>query len=115
MNRMIKFKPVVTEKSMRLAAEGQFTFFVSRGAEKIEIARAVEAAYKVHVESVNTARRAAKPKQRGRVSGMTKQRVKAIVRLKQGEKIPGFELVEPHDHASEAADAKATVTVKEKK
>lgn len=117
MNRTLKFKPVVTEKSMRLAADGQFTLFVPRGVEKVEIARVIEAVYKVHVLSVNTVRRASKPKRRGTISGTTSQRVKAIVRLQQGEKIPGFELVGASADAEPETktDAKTQVTVKEKK
>lgn len=114
MNRIFKLKPVVTEKSMHLASEGQFTLFVPRGIEKIAIARAIEAVYKVHVLSVNIARRPSKPKRRSSISGATTERTKAIVRLKQGEKIPGFEVVGGADADSQAAQ-KSTVTVKEKK
>lgn len=114
MNRTFKLKPVVTEKSMHLASVGQFTLFVPRGIEKIAIARAIEAVYKVHVLSVNITRRAPKPKRRGNISGMTTERTKAIVRLRQGEKIPGFEAVGAVDAKVEANQA-PTVTVKEKK
>ncbi|MEK7184346.1 MAG: 50S ribosomal protein L23 [Patescibacteria group bacterium] len=93
MTRTLSFKPVITEKSMHLASQGQFTLIVPRGTEKLEIARALEVVYKVHVLSVNILRRAPKVKRRGTITGSTSEKTKAIVRLKQGEKIPGFETV----------------------
>ncbi len=93
MSRLLTLQPVVTEKSMALASEGQFTLFVPRGINKLAIAQAISSVYKVHVLSVNILRRASKTKRRGTITGATSERTKAIVRLKQGEKIPGFEMV----------------------
>ena len=108
MNRTLAPKPVVTEKSMHLASLGQFTLFVPRGSEKLAIARAIETVYKVNVVSVNIARRYPKLKKRGKTSGYTSQLTKAIVRLKSGEKIPGFEVVAP---AAEEKAEKVTTKV----
>lgn len=107
MSRLLTLQPVVTEKSMALASEGQFTLFVPRGISKLAIAQAIASVYKVHVESVNILRRAPKTKRRGTISGMTSERTKAIIRLKKGEKIPGFEMV-----AQSAASAEAPVEPK---
>ncbi|MBI2590169.1 50S ribosomal protein L23 [Candidatus Berkelbacteria bacterium] len=84
----IQLKPVITEKSLRLVSESQFTFRIPRYSNKLTIERAVEQAYKVHVIDVNIAKTAAKPKR----NGVTSPKIKAIIRLKKGEKIPGFEL-----------------------
>lgn len=95
MKAPIVVKPVVTEKSMRLASEGIFTFAIPERANKPGVRQAVQLAYKVHVIDVNIAKRPGKPKARGRVRGMTSPIVKALVRLKKGEVIPGYELNEP--------------------
>lgn len=106
MTRTLTVKPVVTEKAMQLASIGQFTLFVPKGTEKLEIKRAIEAVYKVHVLSVNIARRAPKVKRRGAISGTTSQRTKAIIRLKAGEKIPGFELAHQEEATPKPVEAK---------
>ena len=97
--RTISLLPLVTEKSLRLAEHSVYTFIVPRWATKLGIADAVRLAYKVTVTDVNVAKRPSKPKRRG----ATQERTKAIVRLKAGERIPGFELTAPaaeeaHDH-----------------
>ena len=45
----IVIRPVITEKSMLGAAEKKYTFEVAKTANKIEIAKAVEALFKVKV------------------------------------------------------------------
>ncbi|MGI6103132.1 MAG: 50S ribosomal protein L23 [Patescibacteria group bacterium] len=110
--RTISLLPLVTEKSLRSAEGGVYTFIVPRWATKLGIAQAVRQAYKVTVEDVNIAKRPSKPKRRG----ATQERAKAIVRLKAGEKIAGFELSVPtaddhdhtheHDHAHDAVEKK---------
>jgi len=86
-------RPVVTEKSTMLSELGQYVFEVARDANKIEIKRAVEEIFRVHVESVNIIR--VHPRVRtmmmGRSRGMTSARKKAIVTLQRGERIELFE------------------------
>ena len=53
----IILQPVVTEKSMDDAAQKKYTFKVAKTANKTEIKNAVEAAFGVTVEKVNTALR----------------------------------------------------------
>ena len=52
----ILIKPVITEKStdMSARAKPQYVFEVHPSANKVEIRRAVEAAFGVHVTQVNT-------------------------------------------------------------
>lgn len=85
-------RPVLTEKSQRLsnqAAAQQFTFEVARDANKREIKWAVEAAYGVKVEGVNTV--TVKGKRRfNRASGRVGKRAdvkKAVVTLADGQQI----------------------------
>lgn len=94
-------KPVITEKSLHLASSGKFTFAVPKRVNKIIITETVATLYKVDVTDVNLVKIPGKPKGnlRGK-GGMTKAKVKAIVTLKKGQTIPGFEITthEDHDH-----------------
>ena len=85
-------KPIITEK-MTAAGEklGQFGFIVDKRANKVEIKKAVEKAYGVTVESVNTLNNAGKVRNRytktGFVTGMKGATKKAVVTLKKGDNI----------------------------
>lgn len=85
-------KPIITEK---VTKDGElfnrFGFVVDKKANKVEIKKAVEAAYGVSVVSVNTmiyrADRSVKYTKSGLISGKTSAYKKAIVQLKEGETI----------------------------
>ena len=80
--------PIVTEKSARLAQEGNtITFSVDVKANKTEIKQAVEKLFNVKVESVNTVNVRPKKKRVGRYVGKTNKVKKAIVKLKEGSSI----------------------------
>lgn len=87
----VLIRPVISEKSMGLMEENKYTFYVDRNANKIEIKNAVEKLFKVTVLSVNTITVKGKLKRLGRTQGMTPTKKKAIVTLKQGDKIEIFE------------------------
>ncbi|AGK99944.1 50S ribosomal protein L23 [Desulfoscipio gibsoniae] len=84
-------KPVVTEKSMGLVEENKYTFIVDMGANKIEIRQAVEELFNVKVDKVRTMRVKGKLKRVRNRWGKTPDRKKAIVTLKEGQKIQLFE------------------------
>lgn len=84
-------KPVVSEKSYDLLADNKYTFYVNPAANKIEIKKAVEEIFKVTVLNVNTLNVKGKEKRMGRAVGRTNDRKKAIVTLKEGDKIEVFE------------------------
>lgn len=83
----IIIRPVVTEKSTGLMAEGKYVFLVHPRATKVDIRRAVEELFHVHVEKVNTLKQRGKRRRVGRIYGRTPNRRKAIVTLKPGDKI----------------------------
>ena len=59
-------RPVISEKSYNLIeSEGQYTFQVDRRANKNQIKRAVEGAFDVSVQKVNTSNVKSKPKRQG--------------------------------------------------
>ena len=78
--------PVITEKSMDDAASRKYTFRVAKDASKTEIKAAVEAAFGVTVEKVNTANFDGKLKRQGRFVGRTPGYKKAIVSLTESSK-----------------------------
>lgn len=65
----IILRPVLTEKSYDGMADKRYVFEVAINANKIEIKQAVEAAFGVKVESVNTLRTLGKIKRQGRYAG----------------------------------------------
>ena len=88
--RDILIKPLITEKSTELMAEGKYVFKVAKAANKIEIARAVKEIFNVKVEKVNTVNVKGKTKRIGRTFGKRADYKKAIVKLAAGETIEFF-------------------------
>ncbi|MDF7821987.1 50S ribosomal protein L23 [Runella sp. MFBS21] len=84
-------RPILTEKATALSNLGKYVFEVSKTANKIEIAKAIEKMYGVNVASVDTMRVIGRKKtrmSRGKaISGITSTYKKAIVTLKEGELI----------------------------
>ena len=89
--RTILIRPVISEKSYALIAEGKYTFRVNDRAHKTQVAQAVEEIFGVHVVAVRTAKVRAKPKRRGLHRGRTRSWKKAVVQLSPGERIEMFE------------------------
>jgi large subunit ribosomal protein L23 len=89
--RTILTRPVISEKSYALIAEGKYTFRVDDRAHKTQIAQAVEEVFGVSVAEVRTAKVRSKPKRRGLIKGKTRAWKKAIVQLGPGERIELFE------------------------
>ena len=86
---MVLVQPRISEKSGHLAAVGKYVFNVKKSANKVEIKKAVERAYKVTVVKVNIINTEGKTKNSGRHSGRTSDFKKAVVSLKKGDKIEG--------------------------
>lgn len=82
----IIIRPIITEKSMIGIAEKKYTFEVAKTATKIDIANAVEEAFKVKVAKVNTVSVRGKLKRQGRTQGYTKSWKKAVVTLTEDSK-----------------------------
>ena len=85
-------RPMITEKSTRQKEEGrQYVFEVDRDANKIEIQSAIERLFKVKVLQVRTSNVLGKVKRLGRRYGKRADWKKAIVTLKEGDRIDFFE------------------------
>lgn len=89
--RTVIIRPVVSEKSYALIAEGKYTFRVNDRAHKTQIAGAVEEIFGVAVAVVRTSQVRAKPKRRGLSKGKSRAWKKAVVQLAPGERIELFE------------------------
>jgi len=84
-------RPVITEKSTMLGDYGKYVFEVARDANKIDVRRAVEEIFKVDVRSVNIIHVRAKMRRMGRHQGFTTPRKKAVVTLREGQRIELFQ------------------------
>jgi large subunit ribosomal protein L23 len=85
-------RPLITEKSTQQKEESrQYVFEVHRDANKIEIQSAVERLFKVKVLQVRTTNVLGKVKRLGRRYGKRPDWKKAIVTLKEGDRIDFFE------------------------
>ena len=92
----VLIRPLITEKMSNLTADKmQYGFIVNHRANKIDIARAIEAKFNVHVDSVKTINHPGKTKTQfrksGRFTGKTARFKKAIIKLREGETIDLFE------------------------
>lgn len=77
-------RPVITEKSMNLMADKEYTFYVHPDANKTMIKNAVEKMFEgTKVVRVNTMNIPGKLKRRGMVTGRTAAQKKAIVKLSE--------------------------------
>ncbi len=85
-------RPLVTEKTNdQREMNNQYVFEVDRGANRVEIGRAIEQIFNVRVKEVRTLQVKGKIKRRGRIMGKRRDWKKAVVRLYPGERIESFE------------------------
>lgn len=89
----ILIKPLISEKSTAIKEQAnQVAFQVARGANKIEVKKAVEEAFKVKVNGVNIVNIRPRDRKRfGRTTGKIAGYRKAYITLAPGEKIEFFE------------------------
>ena len=85
-------KPLITEKATLLKGIANAVLFaVDTRANKKEVREAVEKMFRVKVVDVRTMTVAGKVKRRGRTLGLRPGWKKAVVTLKEGDKIEFFE------------------------
>ena len=83
----VLISPHITEKATDLAQKNQYVFKVFPKANKTEIKKAIEDLYKVEVLDVKIINVPKKRRRLGRISGWKKGYKKAIVKIKEGQKI----------------------------
>jgi len=87
----ILIEPWITEETTRIAELNKYVFKVAPAADKNKVRKSVEDLYGVKVISVNVINIPRKKRIRGRVTGWKSGYKKAIVTLKEGDKIEFFE------------------------
>lgn len=88
----VLIRPLLTEKITGLQERAnRVAFVVKHDVNRIEIRRAVESALNVKVKSVNVMKVMGKKKRQGRYLGKRPDWKKAIVTLREGEKLELYE------------------------
>ena len=82
--------PHISEKSTLLSEKNKYVFKVYERANKPEIKKSVEGIYGVDVLAVNIIKIPKKKRRIGRTEGFKKGHTKAIVTIKEGQKIETF-------------------------
>ena len=90
--RKILLAPVVSEKSYSLIVDNKYSFKVHPKAHKTQVRQAVEELFDVKVERVNILKVPPKPKRRGLHAGTRPGWKKAVVKLREGDKIDIFDV-----------------------
>jgi large subunit ribosomal protein L23 len=83
---LIKY-PSLTEKSINLYSDRQYTFIVDRSLTKTEIKYIIEKIFNVSIISVNTCILPSKTRRLGKFIGKRSQYKKAYIKLKEGDSI----------------------------
>jgi large subunit ribosomal protein L23 len=84
-------RPIITEKGLGVKESLRtLVFEVNPHASKVEIREAVQAIFKIKVESVRTLPVTGKERRRGRLVGHRPDWKKAYVKLRAGEKMPEY-------------------------
>jgi large subunit ribosomal protein L23 len=85
-------KPVFTEKSLKMAKQGQYTFWVDLGSDKANLKAQIAKMFGVHVVSIKTIKKGGEKGRNIRGRKFLKPDLKkAVVTLKGDEKIDVFE------------------------
>ena len=83
----VLIKPTITEKSTILQEAGKYTFEIAPRANKVEVKEAVERNFNVTVLDVNISKLRGKRKRYGPRMAKQPDVKKAVVTLKQGDRI----------------------------
>ena len=86
--RDILVRPLITERTTQLMAEGKYVFVVAKAANKIEIAKAVAEVFKVKVAKVNTVNVSGKKMRMGRTEGKRPDYKKAMISRRTSRRSP---------------------------
>ncbi|MFZ2225823.1 MAG: 50S ribosomal protein L23 [Candidatus Moraniibacteriota bacterium] len=84
-------EPIITEAATESVEANKYIFKISARSNKLQVKQAIEKIYNVKVEKVNTVSIPKKARSRGRILGWKSGYRKAVVTLKEGNKIDVFE------------------------
>lgn len=100
-------RPIITEKSLKLAESATYCFAVNNNANKTEIGQAIEKLYGVKVKAVRVANQKGKVVRRRTGLGKENDWQKAYVSLEKGQKIKEFEFPVEKESKGKGKEAKA--------
>jgi large subunit ribosomal protein L23 len=83
---LIKY-PSLTEKSINLYSDRQYTFIVDKSLTKVEIKYIIEKIFNVNIISVNTCNLPSKKRRLGKFIGKRSKYKKTYIKLKEGDSI----------------------------
>lgn len=109
--RSVILRPILSEKSLRLSQIGQYTFLVDQRATKPEIMTTLKHLFNIDPVDVRMIRSKGVARMFRRRPGRTASSKKAIIRVKSGQKIPGFEIQAPETPAPTKKPKKQTKVV----
>ncbi|MSR68494.1 50S ribosomal protein L23 [Candidatus Saccharibacteria bacterium] len=89
---IVALKPVITEKSMNLAARGVYMFDVSLATNKLMVAKAIKEQFKVDAIQVRAMIIKGKVKKFKGVVGKRKDKKRVYITVKKGQKIGVFNI-----------------------
>ncbi len=87
----VLFRPVLSEKALSTVEVGKYAFYVHPKANRTQIKDAVEQVFDVEVVKINVSAVRGKIKTMGRHKGRRPERKKAVVTLKEGQRIQELE------------------------
>lgn len=87
----VVLSPVLSEKAVGGIEDNKYAFYVHPNANRTQIKDAVELVFEVDVVKINLVNIRGKVKSMGRYSGQRPARKKAIVTLKEGQRIQQLE------------------------
>ncbi len=84
-------RPVLSEKALSTVEQSKYAFYVHPKANRTQIKDAIEIVFDVNVVKINVSNVRGKVKSLGRYSGRRPERKKALVTLKEGQRIQELE------------------------
>ncbi len=86
-----KIYPLITEKSLALAKQGKYVFGIEGEANRAQIKKMIREMFNVNVLKIYLINYHRRERGMSKIKSIRKKFKKAIIQLKEGEKIPLFE------------------------
>jgi len=111
---MIKIRPIITEKSVSLSKLGKFTIEIPKNVNKPEIIASLMETFKLNIISVKILNKKSTIKRKPKGKALDRGFKKAVVSLKKGEIMPGFDTFLKEEEKAAKAKKNAAKTLKTK-
>jgi large subunit ribosomal protein L23 len=112
---MYNIKPLISEKSVSLVANNVYTILVPREFTKKKIEAVIKEVYKITPLDIRTSTKKSLSKKKAKAVVKDRGFKKAIIKLKKGDMIPGFETFIEEKNKEVKSVVKKTVKSKSEK